>query len=93
MVQSRCGIACFECEYLEQKVCEGGCLAIKKPFWAQENCPVKTCCEKKGYMHCGECENFPCDLANAFAYDPNQGDNGKRLARCKKWAEEKAVIG
>jgi len=84
MIESRCGILCSECEYKEQINC-GGCVHITKPFWG-DSCPVKDCCEGKGLEHCGLCGDFPCDLLNQFAYDKEQGDDGKRIEQCRKWA-------
>ncbi|MCL2173056.1 MAG: DUF3795 domain-containing protein [Nitrososphaerota archaeon] len=84
MIESRCGLVCSICEYREQMSCSG-CLAIAKPFWG-ESCPVKTCCEQKNHEHCGLCSVFPCDLLNQFSYDKEQGDNGKRIKQCSKWA-------
>lgn len=81
--ESRCGLLCSECAYREQMNC-AGCVHIEKPFWG-ESCPVKSCCEAKQHGHCGECENFPCNLLNGFAYDENRGDNGKRIEQCKCW--------
>lgn len=83
MVQSRCGILCNECSYREQVQCKG-CVNIKKPFWG-ESCPVKSCCESNSLEHCGLCKQFPCDLLNQFAYDKEQGDDGKRIEQCKQW--------
>lgn len=83
MIESRCGILCSECTYREQMNC-AGCVHMEKPFWG-DSCPVKACCEAKQHEHCGECEHFPCDLLNEFAYDENQGDNGKRIEQCKCW--------
>jgi len=68
---------------LEQ--CGGGCTNITKPFWG-DSCPVKDCCEGKGIDHCGLCQNFPCTLLTQFAYDIGEGDNGKRIETCRKWA-------
>ena len=84
MIESRCGILCSECEYREKVNCEG-CVNISKPFWG-DSCPVKDCCEGRGYAHCGQCLEFPCDLLNDFAYDKEQGDNGKRIETCRMWA-------
>jgi hypothetical protein len=84
MVESRCGILCCECEYREQMNC-GGCLLIDKPFWG-DSCPVKSCCESRDLAHCGLCADFPCDLLKQFAYDKEQGDDGKRIEQCRKWA-------
>jgi len=86
VIESRCGIVCSECKYKEQVNCKG-CVHIDKPFWG-ESCPLKSCCEGKELSHCGKCDDFPCDLLNQFAYDKEQGDDGKRIQQCKKWACE-----
>lgn len=86
MIESRCGLLCGECEYREQTGCPG-CLQIHKPFWG-ESCPVKACCESKDLAHCGQCRDFPCALLNQFAHDPEQGDAGARIGRCKLWAKD-----
>jgi len=83
MIESRCGIVCSECSYRESMGCIG-CANISKPFWA-ESCPVKSCCEGKMFTHCGECSDLPCKILTAFAYDKEQGDDGKRIEQCKKW--------
>jgi hypothetical protein len=83
MVESRCGILCSECDYKEKMNC-GGCVQISKPFWG-DVCPVKSCCEGKELEHCGKCTDFPCELLNQFAYDKEQGDDGKRIEQCRKW--------
>ncbi len=85
MIESRCGLLCSECSYKEQVHCEG-CVTIAKPFWG-ESCPVKSCCEEKGYAHCGQCTSFPCDVLNQFAYDEAQGDGGKRIEQCRFWLQ------
>ena len=88
-IESRCGILCSECTYREEMNCKG-CVNIDKPFWAESlcgenSCPVKDCCEGKKLEHCGQCADFPCDLLNQFAYDKEQGDDGKRIEQCRKW--------
>ena len=83
MIQSRCGILCNECPYKEEVGCKG-CLHITRPFWG-DACPIKSCCEEQNLEHCGQCKDFPCDLLIQFAYDKEQGDNGKRIEQCKKW--------
>lgn len=85
MIESRCGLLCSQCAYREQMHCPG-CLQSQKPFWA-ESCPVKSCCEQRKKEHCGQCEDFPCALLHQFAYDKTQGDQGKRIAQCRKWSE------
>ena len=84
MIESRCGILCSECKYKDEVGCKG-CANITKPFWG-DACPVKDCCEGRSHDYCGQCTNFPCDLLNSFAYDKEQGDNGKRIETCRRWA-------
>lgn len=86
--QSRCGLLCSECGYREQTGCPG-CVHMQKPFWG-DSCPVKDCCAGKGLLHCGQCEAFPCDLLNQFAYDEKQGDDGKRIGQCRIWKERES---
>lgn len=83
MIESRCGILCSECEFKEKGMCIG-CTLIENPFWGK--CPIKKCAEDKSLNHCGECAEFPCELLISFAYDKEQGDDGKRLEQCKMWA-------
>lgn len=86
MVESRCGIRCSNCEYVDKVGCKG-CVQIRKPFWG-EQCPVKSCCESKALEHCGVCSEFPCEVLHGFAYDKEQGDNGLRIETCREWAAE-----
>lgn len=86
MVESRCGLLCGQCEYREKMGC-AGCVNMEEPFWG-DSCPVKGCCEEKEHGHCGMCPAFPCELLHGFAYDPQQGDNGARIDRCRAWKEE-----
>ncbi len=80
--QSYCGIQCDKCEYREKFNCSG-CLATKgRPFWTKKEgnpCEVAACCISKDLKHCGECNEFPCELLNSFAYDKEQGDDGERI--------------
>lgn len=85
MIQSRCGILCDECGYKEEVGCKG-CVNIDKPFWG-ESCEVQACCGDKKLEHCGGCGQFPCTTLHGFAYDEEQGDNGKRIEQCRKWAD------
>lgn len=55
------------------------------PFWGE--CEVAKCCIAKGHDHCGQCQEFPCAILNAYAYQPERGDNGKRLLNLKAWNE------
>ena len=87
MIESRCGLLCAQCGYKGQVNCPG-CVHMGKPFW-WESCPVKSCCEDKGLLHCGACDQLPCELLCQFAYDEKQGDGGKRIEQCKLWSNAK----
>lgn len=86
MIDTRCGLSCGKCEYREACNC-GGCIATNgHPFHGE--CPVAMCCQEKGFHHCGECPDIPCQLLVQYSSDPEQGDNppGARIEQCKKWA-------
>ena len=90
MIKARCGIIC------EPEICKeafgfdcAGCPNICNPPWG-DSCAVKDCCEKRGHDHCGQCSDFPCDILNEFAFDKEQGDDGKRIETCRLWAHHEA---
>lgn len=87
-IKSRCGIDCDACHFMKEKACTG-CIHIEKPFWANQ-CSIKTCCENKKIPCCGNCDMFPCELLQSFAYDKDNGDNGLRIENCKKWVARKS---
>lgn len=89
MAESRCGLLCSKCNFREQVPCPG-CTQMKKPFWG-ESCPVKSCCEDRGHVHCGECTDFPCSILHQFAYEMEQSDNGERIEQCKRWCQERPL--
>jgi len=88
-VQSRCGLLCRWCTYREQFNC-GGCLAMKgKAPWGHGDCDVAMCCQNKGYVHCGECDVFPCENLRGLSYgddEHNDKPEGARIEVCKAWA-------
>ena len=83
MFESRCGICCGGCERKEEVHCKG-CTEMKLPFWGGE-CGVKSCCEKKGLNHCGECSDFPCEMLAQMGVDLGF-DPAPRLLKCREWA-------
>ncbi|MEG0492699.1 MAG: DUF3795 domain-containing protein [Clostridia bacterium] len=83
MIESRCGLLCSECKYRETMKCEG-CIKISKPYWAK-TCPIKTCCEGKKLVHCGQCDKFPCKQLHEFAFDPATNEEGTRIEQCTDW--------
>ena len=86
-VQSRCGLLCDGCTYKSSHGCKGCITQNGKPFWGE--CDVAKCCISKGYSHCGECPDMPCDdLRNMSCGGDDECDKpkGARIAVCKAWA-------
>jgi len=89
MVDSRCGIHCTGCSWKESHGC-GGCIETNgHPFHGE--CPVAMCCQAKGLVHCGQCDNIPCELLTSYSYHEVHGDDGARIEQCKAWAAEEAA--
>ena len=85
-IDSRCGLHCTGCEYIESHGCKGCIDTHGHPFHGE--CPVAVCCQEKGFTHCGECPDVPCELLTQYSHDPEHGDTppGARIEQCKKWA-------
>jgi general stress protein 26 len=91
-VQSRCGLLCKWCKYKEPMNCPG-CIALNgKASWSDEACDVSKCCIDKGYAHCGECPDVPCEKLRSLSYgddEHNDKPEGARIEVCKAWATGK----
>ncbi|MBP3442417.1 MAG: DUF3795 domain-containing protein [Clostridia bacterium] len=88
MIESRCGILCSACEFVEKCGC-GTCIVTNgNPFYGE--CRLAKCCQERNCLHCGECSEFPCELLKSFSNDPENGDNpkGARIEQCKIWKAE-----
>lgn len=88
MIETRCGLQCTGCEYKEKNGC-GGCIQTQgHPFHGE--CPLAMCCQEKGLMHCGECDELPCALLMQYSGDPVHGDKpaGARIRQCILWKKE-----
>lgn len=86
-----CGAYCGTCEWKEKTNCEGCQSCQSHVFWG--TCEVAKCAISKGYTHCGECDQLPCELLQSFFDNGEHGDNGERLANLKAWARgEEAYI-
>ena len=84
--QSRCGLLCTGCTFKVSHNCKGCMEMDGKPFWGE--CPVAVCCIDKGYLHCGDCPDMPCDILHEFSCV--EGENcdkpkGARLEMLKYW--------
>ena len=68
-----CGTYCLACKFLnreEKPSCSGCGIQVGSPFWG--TCKVYTCAGEHGVNHCGDCEDFPCDLF-VHQFDPAHG--------------------
>ena len=89
IIDTRCGLSCVACTFRVRTGCSG-CIATNgHPFHGE--CRVAICCQNKGFLHCGECLDFPCQMLHDFSFDPKHGDNpqGTRIELCRKWAKQK----
>lgn len=86
---SRCGLSCTDCSWRQPCGC-GGCIETQgNPFHGA--CPVAHCCQDRGFDHCGQCPDLPCEQLYRYSYlDPEHGDNppGKRVETCRRWAAQ-----
>lgn len=90
VITTYCGLDCDTCDFKEPCNC-GGCVATQgKPFHG--HCDVAVCAVAKGKAFCGECENFPCDTLKRYSFDPEHGDNGARIERCRQLKTDLVAI-
>jgi hypothetical protein len=80
-----CGDYCAECAWSEKMGCRGCQQAKGSVFWG--TCRIATCCTEKGFLHCGECPDVPCEVLQEGFDHPEHGDKGERLANLRAWAK------
>ena len=59
-------------------------------FWG--TCRVAECCFSKGYSHCGECPEMPCELLLEAFNHPEHGDNGERIDNLRRWSSGNMTV-
>ena len=47
------------------------CQGCRNEMELLADCPTRVCAMKKSLLHCGQCENFPCEELNEFYHDGN----------------------
>ena len=65
-VLSYCGIYCKTCGNFKKNENCLGCRNEPNLLW---DCTMRTCAIERGYLHCGQCDEFPCEEANSFYHD------------------------
>ena len=53
-----------------------------------DECTRKENVHCQGCIHCGECEEFPCQMCAKMGEDMGF-DSAPRLQKCREWAKEK----
>jgi hypothetical protein len=81
---SLCGIDCNKCLNYKKNVNCAGCRDEKVLL---EDCPTRVCAIEKGFLHCGECETFPCEELNKFYHSGNP-NHLKAYENIKSFIEE-----
>ena len=88
-----CGAYCGVCQWKEKTGCKGCQFHKGKMFYG--TCPVAKCCSGKSLLHCGLCQDLPCEALKQAFNHPEYGDNGERFANLKAWArgEDNSTVG
>lgn len=63
---SLCGLYCGGCKNYKKNM---NCMGCRNEKELVSDCPTRACCISKSFLHCGECEDFPCDELNRFYND------------------------
>ena len=61
-----CGIYCGVCGNFKKNENCAGCRKEPALLW---DCEIRVCVMERGFMHCGECAEFPCELLNGFYHE------------------------
>ena len=78
-----CGTYCGVCEWKDKVGCKGCKASAGAMFWGE--CDKAKCCIDKGFEHCGECADMPCEKLRELFDDPEHGDKGARLHNLQNW--------
>jgi hypothetical protein len=61
-----CGLFCGGCKNYKSNLDCAGC-RYEESLVA--DCPTRACAEERGLLHCGDCDQFPCDDLKGFYED------------------------
>lgn len=62
------GLHCGECRSCEENS-DVGCEGCRDEPELVDDCPARACAIRRGIRHCGECDEFPCEVLNGFYTD------------------------
>jgi len=61
-----CGLYCGGCRNFQENM---NCQGCRDEVEMVSDCPTKVCAVRRGFLHCGECAEFPCAELNTFYND------------------------
>jgi hypothetical protein len=82
-----CGTYCETCDWKDKMNCKGCKLERANPFWGV--CKVASCAIRRGFPHCGQCPNLPCQQLKEAFNNPEHGDSGERMENLVAWSQGK----
>ena len=65
---SYCGYDCAKCKNFKQNM---NCAGCRNENDLISDCPTRICAAERGFLHCGECGEFPCEELKNFYNNGN----------------------
>ena len=65
---SYCGIYCGKCKNYKKNM---NCCGCRNELSLVNDCPTRACAIRRKLLHCGECDEFPCEMLNDFYHSGN----------------------
>ena len=66
-------------------ICDGCCCEREGAILFSPLCEARKCVIEKGFIHCGYCEQYPC---NIFPAEPTQEETIQKIEVEKQWTWE-----
>ena len=66
-------------------ICDGCTNQDEKAILFDKSCKARNCVIEKGHIHCGYCDNYPCDI---FPAEPSHEEIVHKIEVEKKWTWE-----
>lgn len=63
-------------------ICDGCCSEAEDVVLFSPDCEARKCVMEKGHVHCGYCENYPC---NIFPAEPTEEETYQKIEVEKQW--------
>lgn len=70
-------------------ICDGCACEKDNPTLFDPTCKARKCVMDKGYVHCGYCDNYPCDI---FPAEPTQEELVQKIDVEKQWTWEEEKL-